>query len=153
MFTDVYIKSTKIEQINIVDNNESLFTDIEIKGEDDNTQYNIKNNIVLAYSGRKPDDVIKINIENYIDDEMDQKLKIFKDNKNIFYHGKIENYLVFNYRRKLEYPFPRCLFIVDEKIFSKRYKYKQEDTVKYQNKYLKYKQKYINLKKTNQTII
>ena len=143
LFTNIYIKSTENEQINIVDNNESLFTDIEIKEEDNDTQYNIKNNIVLAYSGKKPGDVIKINIENYIDDEMDQKLKMFKDNKNIFYHGKIENYLVFNYRRKFGHPFPRCLFIVDEKIFSKRYKY----TVKYQNKYLKYKQKYINLKK------
>ena len=146
LFTDIYIKSTENEQINIVDNNESLFTDIEIKEEDNDIQYNIKNNIVLAYSGRKPGDVLKINIENYIDDEMDQKLKMFKDNKYIFYHGKIKNYLVFNYRRKLEHPFPRCLFIVDEKIFSKRYKYIQEDTVRYQNKYLKYKQKYLNLK-------
>ena len=142
LFTDIYIKSTENEQINIVDNNESLFTDIEIKDGDNDTQYNIKNNIVLAYSGEKLYGVIKINIINYIDDDMNKKLKLFKDNKNIFYHGKIENYLVFNYRRKFGHPFPRCLFIVDEKIFSKRYKY----TIKYQNKYLKYKQKYINLK-------
>ena len=147
LLTDVYIKSTENEQINIVDNNKSLFTDIEIKGEDDNTQNNIKNNIVLAYSGKKPGNVIKINIENYVDDEMDQKLKMFKDNKNIFYHGKIENNLVFNYRRILEFPFPRCLFIVDENIFKKRYEYKKEETLKYKNKYLKYKKKYINLKK------
>jgi hypothetical protein len=146
LFTDIYIKSTENEQINIVDNNESLFTDIEIKDGDNDTQYNIKNNIVLAYSGEKLYGVIKINIINYIDDDMNKKLKLFKDNKYIFYHGKIDNYLVFNYRRKFGHPFPRCLFIVDEKIFSKRYKYIQEDTVKYQNKYLKYKQKYLNLK-------
>jgi len=146
LFTDIYIKSTENEQINIVDNNESLFTDIEIKDGDNDTQYNIKNNIVLAYSGEKLYGVIKINIINYIDDDMNKKLKLFKDNNNIFYHGKIYNYLVFNYRRKFGHPFPRCLFIVDEKIFSKRYKYIQEDTVNYQNKYLKYKQKYLNLK-------
>jgi len=106
----------------------------------------LKNNIVLAYSGEDLSDVIRIKIDNYIDQEMDQKLRLFKDNKNIFYHGNIDNYLIFNYRRTLEFPFPRCFYIIDEKIFSKRYNYKQEETVRYQNKYLKYKQKYLNLK-------
>ena len=70
---------------------------------------------------------------------MDEKLKLFRDNQKIFYHGKYKNYLIFNYRRILGPPFPRCLFVVDENIFIKRYLF-------YNKKYLKYKQKYINLK-------
>jgi hypothetical protein len=53
------------------------------------------------------------------------------------------NKLIFNYRRTFGYPFPRCLFIVDEGIFRNRYRPSQN----FQKKYLKYKQKYINLKK------
>jgi len=149
LLTEVYIKSSKNERIKIENNEDLLFSNIEFNQSDSTEINNLKNNIVLAYSGEDLSDVIRIKIDNYIDQEMDQKLRLFKDNKNIFYHGNIDNYLVFNYRRTLEPPFPRCFYIIDEKIFSKRYKYKKEDTVRY--KYLKYKNKYINLK-NNQTI-
>jgi len=149
LLTEVYIKSSKNERIKIENNENLLFSSIEFNQSDSTEINNLKNNIVLAYSGEDLSDVIRIKIDNYIDQEMDQKLRLFKDNKNIFYHGNIDNYLVFNYRRTLEPPFPRCFYIIDEKIFSKRYKYKKEDTVRY--KYLKYKNKYINLK-NNQTI-
>jgi hypothetical protein len=140
LITKIFIKIKSNEEIIIVDNNESLFSNLEIKKEDDEIQNNIKNNIVLAYSeGKKPSDIFEICIDNYIDDNMDEKLKLFKDNEKIFYHGKYENNLIFNYRRILGPPYPRCLFIVDENIFIKRYLY-------YKKKYLKYKQKYINLK-------
>jgi len=149
LLTEVYIKSSKNERIKIENNEDLLFSNIEFNQSDSTEINNLKNNIVLAYSGEDLSDVIRIKIDNYIDQEMDQKLRLFKDNKNIFYHGNIDNYLVFNYRRTLKPPFPRCFYVIDEKIFSKRYKYKQEDTVRY--KYLKYKNKYINLK-NNQTI-
>ena len=139
LLTDVYIKSTINERIIIKNDKESLFSDIEFK-KSDSTKINAnKNNIVLAYSRELKSDVIRIEIDNYIDQEMDQKLRLFKDNKNIFYHGNIDNYLIFNYRRTLEFPFPRCLFIVDESTFIDKYIF--------HIKYLKYKNKYLNLKK------
>jgi hypothetical protein len=139
LITKIFIRKTSKQEIIIEDNNDSLFTGLE--KDDDEIQNNIKNNIIVAYSGAiKPSDIFEINIDNYIDENMDEKLKLFKDNQKIFYHGKHENYLIFNYRRILGPPFPRCLFIVDENIFIKRY-------LNYKKKYLKYKQKYINLKK------
>lgn len=139
LLTDVYIKSSKNERIKIENNEESLFSNIEFNQSDSKEIDNLKNNIVLAYSGEDLSDVIRIKIDNYIDLEMDQKLRLFKDNKNIFYHGNIDNYLIFNYRRTLEFPFPRCLFIVDESTFIHKYIF--------HIKYLKYKHKYLNLKK------
>jgi hypothetical protein len=73
---------------------------------------------------------------------MDANLKLFGYNPHIFYHGEQDNKLIFNYRRVLDAPYPRCLFIVDKGIFIKRYNYQ-----KYKKKYLKYKQKYLDLKK------
>ncbi len=140
LITKIFIRKTSKEEIIIVDNKDAIFSDLEIKKEDDDIQNNLKNNIVLAYSeGLEPSDILEVNIDNYIDENMDEKLKLFRDNEKIFYHGKHENYLIFNYRRILGPPFPRCLFIVDENIFTKRYLY-------YKKKYLKYKNKYLNLK-------
>ncbi len=140
LITKIFIRKTSKEEIIIVDNKDAIFSDLEIKKEDDDIQNNLKNNIVLAYSeGLKPSDIFEVNIDNYIDENMDEKLKLFRDNEKIFYHGKHENYLIFNYRRILGPPFPRCLFIVDENIFTKRYLY-------FKKKYLKYKNKYLNLK-------
>lgn len=140
LITKIFINIKSNEKIIIVDNDESLFSNLEIKKEDNEIQNNIKNSILLAHSeGIKISDNFELCIDNYIDDNMDEKLKLFKDNEMIFYHGKHENNLIFSYRRILGPPFPRCLFIVDENIFIKRYLY-------YKKKYLKYKQKYINLK-------
>ena len=72
---------------------------------------------------------------------MDAKLKLFGDNQHIFYHGMQGEKIIFNYRRVLGSPYPRCLFIIDINIFRNRYKY-----INFQKKYLKYKQKYINSK-------
>ena len=141
--TQIFIQTKAVEQINIKNNNEPLFTEIEsIVGEAINDP---KNKIVLAYTGDTPGDTpgdnFDIDIDNIIDDAMDANLKLFGDNKHIFYHGMQGDKIIFNYRRVLGAPYPRCLFIIDKNIFIKRYKY-----INFQKKYLKYKQKYINLK-------
>jgi len=127
--TQIFIQTKSVERIQIQDT-EPLFEKID-------------DNIVLAYSGDNIGDNLDIDINNPIDAAMDENLKLFGDNKHIFYHGIMENKLIFNYRRVLGAPYPRCLFIVDEGIFRNRYRLSQN----FQKKYLKYKQKYINLKK------
>jgi hypothetical protein len=124
LITKIFINIKSNEKIIIVDNDESLFSNLQIKKEDNEIQNNIKNSILLAHSeGIKISGNFELCIDNYIDDNMDEKLKLFKDNEMIFYHGKHENNLIFSYRRILGPPFPRCLFIVDENIFIKRYLY------------------------------
>jgi hypothetical protein len=135
--TKIFIQTKAEEQIQIDDNNDPLFKYFMSNATDDE-----KNKIVLAYTGDTPSNNVDINIEDIIDDDMDKNLKLFGDNEHIFYHGMHEDKLIFNYRRVLEAPFPRCLFIIDINIFKKRYIYRN-----FQKKYLKYKQKYINLKK------
>jgi len=138
LLTKVYIKSTEKERIKIENNEKSLFSDIEFKKTDSKEINNLKNNIVLAYSFKEISDIQEINIDNFIDDKMDQKLKLFKNNDKIFYHGIYDNYLIFNYRRTFGPPFPRCLFIVDKSIFTNKYLYHKK-YLKYKNKYLKKK--------------
>jgi hypothetical protein len=138
--TQIFIKKKTHEEIKIEDNSYSLFSEIEFRKDDSDIENQRKNDIILAYTGDKPTDNFEIDIENFIDDTMDENLKFFKDNENIFYHGMQEDKLIFNYRRVLGEPYPRCLFIVDKSIFIKRYFYLKK-------KYLKYKKKYINLKK------
>ena len=134
--TKIFIQKTD-EEIKIENNTESLFTDIEFKdGEAINDK---KNNIIFAYTGDKLADNFDIDIDNIIDDTMDKNLKLFGDNEHIFYHGMQGEKIIFNYRRTLSAPYPKCLFIIDKNIFINRYK-------NFQKKYLKYKQKYINLK-------
>ena len=135
--TEIFIQTKAEEQIKIEDNEEPLFTKIESRvGE-------AKNKIVLAYTGDKQEDNFDIVIDNIIDDAMDANLKLFGHNEHIFYHGVQGDKIIFNFRRVLGAPYPRCLFIIDKNIFIKRYRLPQN----YQKKYLKYKQKYLDLKK------
>ena len=139
--TQIFIQTKAAERIKIENNTEPLFTEIvHIDGE---IKDDPKNKLVLAYSGDKVGDNFDIVIDNPIDETMDKNLKLFGNNPHIFYHGVMGNKLIFNYRRVLGAPYPRCLFIVDEGIFRNRYILPQN----FQKKYLKYKQKYINLKK------
>lgn len=140
--TKIFIQKKADEEIKIEDNEEPLFIEMEVReGEATDDK---KNKIVLAYTGDKLDNDFEIDIDNLIDDTMDENLKLFGENERIFYHGMQGEKIIFNYRRTLGPPYPRCLFIINKEIFRKRYKNRNRN---FQKKYLKYKQKYINLKK------
>jgi hypothetical protein len=138
--TQIFIQTKAEERMKIENNDEPLFKDIEyIDGDEKNDK---KNNIVLAYTGDTSRDNFDIDINIIIDDAMDENLKLFGHNEHIFYHGMLGDKIIFNYRRVLGAPYPRCLFMIDRNIFIKRYRNKN-----FQKKYLKYKQKYLDLKK------
>jgi len=94
--------------------------------------------------------VTNISINQVINDEIDKHLKQIKENENIFYHGILvknsQKYILLTYHRSFGPPFPKCLVILKESEFNTIFPNLQLGG-KYLNKYLKYKQKYISLKK------
>jgi hypothetical protein len=153
--TNIYIKTTMAQQLKL-DTSNDLFKDIKISETEE-----IKNTKVIAFIEKDKEifttrpDVEKdyfetvIKIKNNIDDNMDKNLKNIKANENIFYHGFINkdsrNFIIFTYHRTFGPPFPRCLFIIDETEFNKGLNIGQTGG-NYFKKYLKYKQKYTELK-------
>jgi hypothetical protein len=171
--TNIHIKTTKSEELNI---NTSIdyFQDFEKKGTEGDEK--TKNDMIIAYTEEskkvfindpandikwqngscnitnimKDSSLTTINIKNIIDDNMDTYLKNIGANKNIFYHGKIVgiqnkvpiNFIVLTDHRTLS--FPKCLFILNETEFKAYFDKKKGGS--YLKKYLKYKNKYIQLK-------
>jgi hypothetical protein len=92
--------------------------------------------------------VTNITINRIVNDEIDKHLKQIGENENIFYHGFLEQnskkYILLTYHRIFGFPFPKCLLIIEESEFNTMF---PQSGGKYLNKYLKYKQKYISLKK------
>ena len=94
--------------------------------------------------------VTNISITQAVNNDIDKHLKQIKENENIFYHGFLsknrQKYILLTYHRSFGFPFPKCLVILKESEFNTIFPNPQSSG-KYLNKYLKYKQKYISLKK------
>jgi hypothetical protein len=155
--TNIYIKTTEAQQLKL-GTSDDLFTDIKVPISKDTPEIeNSKNAKIIAFMEEnkklfitRPDiekDYFEtvIEIKNNINDDMDKNLRKIKDNENIFYHGIInketKNFIIFTYHRTFGPPFPRCLFIINEDHFNKG-----QTGGNYFKKYLKYKQKYTELK-------
>jgi len=83
-------------------------------------------------------------LEFTINDELDKKLKQIGDKNNIYYHGvTIDKKILFTINRT---GFSKCLVVLTEKEFNEFFQNTKKGG-KWLNKYLKYKQKYISLKK------
>ena len=155
--TNIYIKTKEAQQLKL-DTSNDLFKDIKVSETKDIKEIeDSKNSKVIAFIEKDKElfttrpnaqnDYFEtvIEIKNNIDDNMDKNLRNIKENDKIFYHGIINkdkrNFIIFTYHRTFGPPFPRCLFIIDETEFNKG-----QTGGNYFKKYLKYKQKYTELK-------
>ena len=122
------------------------------------TEEDIKNNLLISFTDIvdqnifMQSNVTNITFDCMINDEINQHVKQIGINENIFYHGFLVNnannqkYILLTYHRSFGSPFPKCLVILKESEFNTIFPNPQLGG-KYLNKYLKYKQKYISLKK------
>lgn len=99
---------------------------------------------ILKYESIQQPLEFNFTLEFKIDDNLNKKLKQIGENPKIFYHGvdSKNKLILLTYNRQ---GYSKCLIVLSEADFIRLYPQKGE---KYLNKYLKYKQKYISLKKT-----
>jgi len=127
-----------------------------LKESKDVANTNVANTKIIAFTNSADQNlfiqsnVTNISIKQEVNDEIDKHLKQIKENENIFYHGILvknsQKYILLTYHRIFGPPFPKCLVILKESEFNTIFPNPQSGG-KYLNKYLKYKQKYISLKK------
>ena len=139
MKTHIYIVTTPEQKFDIPTITEN--TDI-LSG--------IKNTHMVAFNQNsnhftnKETQLTEINIDNTINEQSDIVLRMIKDNNKIFYHGivkdyvSVKDYVIFTY---FIGGFSKCICIMEKNEFVNYFMKKE-----YEQKYLKYKAKYMELK-------